>query len=110
MPIVLFFLTWIGLSGTDKNSSGMIYETESAYNYIQVLELEGTRYLRLNEGQGIHSIYHPGVNNYHVPGNMYWQLHLLIPIPATYKQSETLLFLAWRREQAQEKHWQFSPM
>ena len=65
MPIVLFFLTWLGLSGTDKNSSGMIYETESAYNYIQVLELEGTRYLRLNEGQGIHSIYQPGVNNYH---------------------------------------------
>ncbi len=30
----------------------------SAYNYIQVLE-EGFRFLRLNRGQGVHSIYHP---------------------------------------------------
>ncbi len=36
-----------------------IYEKESSYNYIQVLEEDGYRYLRLNEGQGIHSIYHP---------------------------------------------------
>jgi spermidine synthase len=46
-------------SGSIKRSAGQIYETESAYNYIQVLEDDGYRYLRLNEGQGIHSIYHP---------------------------------------------------
>lgn len=65
MPILLFFLTLIGLSGPDKTAPGMILETESAYNYIQVLELNETRYLRLNEGQGIHSIYKPGTGNYH---------------------------------------------
>ncbi len=37
----------------------MIYETESAYNYIQVQEVDGYRFLRLNEGQGVHSIWHP---------------------------------------------------
>ncbi|PWH16164.1 MAG: spermine synthase [Anaerolineae bacterium] len=41
-----------------KSSVGQIFESESAYNYIQVLENDGYRYLRLNEGQGIHSIWH----------------------------------------------------
>lgn len=41
-----------------KSSFGQTYESESAYNYIQVLENNGYRYLRLNEGQGIHSIWH----------------------------------------------------
>ncbi len=42
-----------------KSTPGQIYETESAYNYIEVLEVDGVRYLRLNEGQGVHSQYHP---------------------------------------------------
>jgi spermidine synthase len=38
----------------------IIYEGESAYNYIQVQEdVNGYRYLFLNEGQGIHSQWHP---------------------------------------------------
>ena len=38
----------------------MLYEGESAYNYIQVQEdSNGYRYLLLNEGQGIHSQWHP---------------------------------------------------
>lgn len=65
MPFVLIVSALIGLTGPDKNPIGLLYETESAYNYIQVLELEGMRYLRLNEGQGIHSVYQPGVENYH---------------------------------------------
>jgi spermidine synthase len=67
MPILLIFLSLIGLSGLDKTTQGLIFETESAYNYIQVQEIEGTRYLRLNEGQGIHSEYKAGVTNYHGP-------------------------------------------
>lgn len=51
-------MMWIA-SQNIKNSAGQIYETESAYNYIQVLEIDGYRYLRLNEGQGIHSVWHP---------------------------------------------------
>jgi spermidine synthase len=42
-----------------KATPGQIYETESAYNYIEVLANGETHYLRLNEGQGIHSEYHP---------------------------------------------------
>jgi spermidine synthase len=58
-PFLLAFLFWLGLPGTDRTARGMIYETESIYNYIQVLEQDDFRLLRLNEGQGIHSIYHP---------------------------------------------------
>lgn len=59
MPVVLALLAALWGSGAIKSTSGQIYETESAYNYIQVLEENGYRYLRLNEGQGTHSIYHP---------------------------------------------------
>ncbi len=65
MPFVVAALFIFVNIGTDKSSVGMIYETESAYNYIQVLEIDGTRYLRLNEGQGWHSQYNPDVINFH---------------------------------------------
>lgn len=50
-----------------RSSDGMIFETESAYNYIQVLEYNDYRLLRLNEGQGVHSIYHPTILSYSGP-------------------------------------------
>lgn len=59
MPLTIIVLLIIGVRGTDKKSEGLIYETESAYNYIQVLQQGDYRFLRLNEGQGVHSIYHP---------------------------------------------------
>jgi predicted membrane-bound spermidine synthase len=75
MVILLIFLSIIGLAGLDKTAQGLIYETESTYNYIQVLEIEGMRYLRLNEGQGIHSQYKAGVTNY----NGAWEYVLAAP-------------------------------
>jgi predicted membrane-bound spermidine synthase len=48
-----------GLGGGIKRSAGQIFETESAYNYIQVQQINGFTLLRLNDGQGIHSMYHP---------------------------------------------------
>ena len=59
LPFLLALLAAIWAGGAFKASTGQIYESESAYNYIQVLELNGTRYLRLNEGQGVHSVYKP---------------------------------------------------
>lgn len=59
MPIAVLALGWLTLSGPLKQSAGQIYETESAYNYIQVIERDGVRYLMLNEGQAIHSVYLP---------------------------------------------------
>ena len=67
MPITLAVLAVTSAGRPIKASAGQIYETESAYNYIQVLEKDGYRYLRLNDGQGIHSIYHPEKIAYYGP-------------------------------------------
>jgi len=81
-PLLLIFLFWRGLPGADRTARGMIYETESSYNYIQVLEQDGFRLLRLNEGQGVHSIYHPEQLVYQGP----WEQVLAAPFfnPAPY--------------------------
>ncbi len=65
MPLLLALVTWFGLSGFDKQAGGIIYEGESSYNYIQVQQVGDYRILRLNEGQGIHSIYHPTQENFY---------------------------------------------
>ncbi len=62
----LFLLILLGLAFLPQQfiksstEGRVIYEVESAYNYIQVVELaDGTRLLELNEGQAVHSMYHP---------------------------------------------------
>lgn len=75
MPLVLVTASLIGLNGLDKIADNIIFEGESAYNYIQVQEIGGYRILRLNEGQGIHSIYHPEKQNYNGP----WDQTLVAP-------------------------------
>lgn len=75
MPIILILLAIFGNRSTDKASVGMIYEKDSAYNYIQVLEQDGYHLLRLNDGQGVHSIYKEGQYNYNGP----WERVLVAP-------------------------------
>jgi len=75
MPVVLVLLAIFGVNGSDKNTPGLVYETESAYNYIQVLDINGTRYLRLNDGQGVHSVYNPAQLNFYGP----WEQVLVGP-------------------------------
>ncbi|RME59845.1 MAG: spermine synthase, partial [Caldilineae bacterium] len=43
----------------DAASGALIYEDESLYNYIAVRQWGSERHLKLNEGVGIHSVYHP---------------------------------------------------
>ncbi len=75
MPFVLAAATFFGLHGMDKTARNILFEGESAYNYIQVQEVDGFRILRLNEGQGYHSVYHPTQKNYHGP----WEQVLAAP-------------------------------
>lgn len=75
MPVVLVILAVFGTPGSDKVTSGLIYEKDSAYNYIQVLEFGQTRYLRLNDGQGVHSVYDPNEYFYNGP----WEQVLVAP-------------------------------
>lgn len=63
MPLLLALLAIWALRGPLRPPpSGMtlLYEKESPYNLVQVVEDdEGNRLLLLNEGQGIHSQWHP---------------------------------------------------
>ena len=53
----------------------LLYETESAYNYIQVVQVGSTRELILDEGHAIHSEYDPGSS---LTGG-YWDYLMLAP-------------------------------
>ena len=64
MPLIVAVGAWLGLRGSDKIANGLLFETESQYNYIQVQQISGFNVLRLNEGQGIHSIYRADTLNY----------------------------------------------
>jgi spermidine synthase len=63
MPALLLILATLALRGPLRPpppGMTLLYENESSYNLIQVVEDEdGYRYLLLNEGQGIHSQWHP---------------------------------------------------
>ena len=90
MPIVLVLLAFFAGGGGIKRSNGQIFETESAYNYIQVLDINGTHYLRLNDGQGIHSEYNPQTLEYGGP----WQQFLVAPFFYTNRQPADITHLA----------------
>jgi spermidine synthase len=45
--------------GAVKASSGLIYERESRYQYVQVIERRDARYLQLDEGIAVHSVWRP---------------------------------------------------
>jgi spermidine synthase len=79
MPVVLAALAWVTLPGPVKpveDGKKLLFEEESAYNLIQVVEdAAGWRYLLLNEGQGWHSLYHPQ----HILTGFTWDYFLLAP-------------------------------
>jgi spermidine synthase len=61
MPIILVILLLVLSGGIIKpvEYGELLYETESSYNYIQVVQRGDEVWLKLNEGQGVHSIYDP---------------------------------------------------
>lgn len=68
MPLVVAVLAFLIMGGplrTAASGAALLYDDDSAYNYIQVQEdANGYRYLYLNEGQGIHSQWHPEIISY----------------------------------------------
>ena len=58
-------MAWLGhpggplRMGWDDDAGTIIYEDESLYNYIAVRQWGSERHLELNDGVGIHSVYHP---------------------------------------------------
>jgi predicted membrane-bound spermidine synthase len=61
MPVILALLVCILPGGTIKpvTNGELLHETESPHNYIQVVSIGGEVRLKLNEGQGVHSVYSP---------------------------------------------------
>lgn len=90
MPLILILLWIFGARGADKPTEGMIFEAESSYNYIQVIEKDGYRYLRLNDGQGMHSVYHPEQLNYYGPWSQVLAAPYFNPAPFTPESVERI--------------------
>ena len=92
MPIVLVVLMLLVPAGVIKpvSQGELLYETESEYNYIQVVKWGNETWLKLNEGEGIHSIYDP--NSVLVGG--IWDYFLIAPFfnnpPYTADQVQSL--------------------
>jgi predicted membrane-bound spermidine synthase len=87
MPIIIILLALLLRGQPVKAAEHTIYETESAYNYIQVVEdPDGCRRLLLNEGGGIHSVYCP--DRLRTPGP--WDYFLIAPYfnPPPYRPDE----------------------
>jgi spermidine synthase len=63
-------------AGTIKPSEGLLHESESAYQYVQVVERgDGSRALRLNAGVATHSVWH---RDSVLTGGV-WDTFLLVP-------------------------------
>lgn len=73
--------------GPVKPLDDAIFETESAYNYIQVLQDGELRLLTVNEGQAYQSAYVPNA----VLLGGYWDLFLLAPLLTSNAPPRTLL-------------------
>jgi predicted membrane-bound spermidine synthase len=93
IPISVILLGIIGLKGFDKEAQGIIYEGESAYNYIQVQRINDYNILRLNECQGIHSIAHPTRLNFNGPWEQVISAPFFNPSPVEISQVERIAIL-----------------
>src|SRR2546423_3769890 len=77
LPVAIVLAALLLLpAGTIQPSSGLLYEAESPYQYVQVVRrADGSRALQLNEGVAVHSLWRPGT----VLTGGYWDLFLLLP-------------------------------
>jgi len=71
----LILLAFFWANRPIKTTPGQIFETESPYNYIEVLQNGDKTLLRLNEGQGVHSMYSPDEIQFNGP----WMQFLAAP-------------------------------
>ena len=83
----------------DDGSAGtLIYEDESLYNYIAVRQWGSERHLKLNDGIGIHSVYHPdsvlslGIWDYFLLAPLFQDCELRVA-NCTAQQPENLLII-----------------
>src|SRR5256712_10751746 len=74
VPVAIAVLAFFGGGSIRAAAHGVrLFETESAYNYIQVVKVGNETQLVLNEGQAVHSVYDPTSDYTHA----YWDEVLL---------------------------------
>ena len=71
MVVAIAILAIVNNGRGIKKTEGQVYETESAYNYIEVLQRGKETHLRLNDGQGVHSVYDPNNLDYNGPWSQF---------------------------------------
>ena len=84
--LAILLLAWTTGGTAVKPDEELVYETESAYNYIQVLRWGPGVRLKLNEGYGVQSVYNP-------EGDLssgIWDYFLIAPFfnPAPYDETQ----------------------
>jgi len=93
MVLVIATLSLFWSAGPIRADENIVYETESRYNYIQVVKEGDDYWLRLNEGQGIHSVYNP----HYVLVYGVWDYFLMAPYfnppPFTADRVDSLLLI-----------------
>lgn len=87
--LILLFLPLMFLNiYVIKNDAKAVYEVESPYQYIQVVnESDGTNYLFYNEGMGINSVYNPDKN---ITG-YYYDYYNVLPEMVDKKELDVLI-------------------
>lgn len=76
LTLLLIPIALLWTRGDLKAYEGQIFETESPYNYVQVVRVEDCNYLLLNEGQAYHSYY---CDDGRVPRISVWSIMLAAP-------------------------------
>ncbi|NIP33089.1 hypothetical protein GWN26_13595 [Candidatus Saccharibacteria bacterium] len=76
LGLIIFTLGPIVIPASLRPEAATILETESVYQYIQVQEHQGMRYLVYNEGTGTQSVYHPDKI---ITGHMYFDIMAASP-------------------------------
>jgi spermidine synthase len=89
MALVVVALTALDGGSIVQAAPNLIYETESQYNFIQVIEDDGSTLLTVNEGQAYQSAYHP--NTILLGG--YWDLMLVAPYLRASEPPRSLLIV-----------------
>ncbi len=89
MMLIIVALDALFGGGIVKAAPNLIYEAESQYNFIQVIEDNGSRLLTVNEGQAYQSAYHP--NTILLGG--YWDLMLIAPYLRSKEPPRSLLII-----------------
>ncbi len=84
LMVAIALLATLDSGGVVKAASGLIYETESPYNFIQVIQEDDLRLLTVNEGQAYQSVYRAKGT---LSGGI-WDLFLIAPffVPETQPQ------------------------